>query len=185
MYATSSPISSSLQSRSSSSSSSSPQSSITSLFDELKNTHLNIPKKVIDACKKTDFPSECSTSVGPLLLDGQYEPLDILKGEAKALTHALEVVKEDMSKIWSEERTAITCKEMYENAREEITKAMELARRKDKYGVNVYLSGALTYIDTCKDELPQDVKDDSPMILANKFLSNLATNCLALANFAM
>ncbi|KAK9685011.1 hypothetical protein RND81_10G249500 [Saponaria officinalis] len=180
----SSPISSSIKTTTSSS----PHSSITSLVNDLKTINSNIPEKVIEACKTTDFPSECSSSVAPLLLDGKSEPLDILQGQAKALTHALEIAKENIDSLKSEvkkEQTILTCKQMYENAKGEISKAMELASRNDKYGVNVYFSGAITFIETCKDELPKDLKNDSTIILVNNLLSNLASNCLALGNFAM
>ncbi|KAL9242957.1 hypothetical protein vseg_016909 [Gypsophila vaccaria] len=167
----------------------SPRPSITSLIDDLTTKiPLKVPKKVVEACKKTDHPGECSASVAPLL-DGNYEPVAVLQGESKAFERALEVASEDISNIWGvvggDEQSMTTCKQMYENAREEIAKAMELSTKNDKYGVNIHMSAALSFIATCKDEIPQGMKDDSTIVATNNLLSNLASNCLALGDFAM
>ncbi|XP_074316605.1 uncharacterized protein LOC141652891 [Silene latifolia] len=172
----------------SSPSASSPETSITSLIADITSTNLiDVPKKVVDACKNTDHPNECSNSVAPLLKENEnLGPVSILQGETKAFDHALEVAKEDIGGEEDDNAQAIsTCKQMYENAREEISKAMELASKNDKYGVNIYLSAALTYIDTCKDEIPKDMKEDSKIVQTNKLLEELASNTLALGNNAL
>ncbi|KAK9704765.1 hypothetical protein RND81_07G009500 [Saponaria officinalis] len=182
--------SSPLSSPSSYSPADSPPLSITSLIDDITNININVPKKVKEVCKKTDHPSECSASVAPLLIDGDYEPITVLQGETKAFEHALEVARDGISNIWSagdekDESIVSTCKQMYDNAREEIAKAMELSTKNDKYGVNIHVSAALSFISTCQDEIPKDMKDDSTLVATNNLLSNLASNCLALGDFAL
>ncbi|GMH20910.1 hypothetical protein Nepgr_022752 [Nepenthes gracilis] len=157
------------------------------------------PPQVVEACEKTDYPLECRASLlssrlhGDLGIDGSdLGPATILGSSVQTFSHALEIIKSEISSkssmLKADQSTINTCKDMYDNAIDELNGAMQAASSGDKYGANIRFSAALTSIETCEDGLKDNVRGDSsssPLASANKILSKLASNSLALGNFAL
>ncbi|GAB4841780.1 hypothetical protein Ancab_022504 [Ancistrocladus abbreviatus] len=147
------------------------------------------PPEVVKACKNTDFPSECQATVMPSLQGKIDNPVKILDSSVHTFSHALELAKTEISTdkepaLEGQKTVVKTCKEMYDNALEELKMAQKAADTGDKYGANIRFSAALTYIETCEDGLRGPAKE-SALATANEMLSKLASNNLALGSFAL
>ncbi|GAB2226467.1 hypothetical protein Droror1_Dr00022275 [Drosera rotundifolia] len=153
------------------------------------------PPQVAEACAKADYPSECEATLLSLVeQNGNGEaakalsnPVKILDSSVKVFSKALDVAKSEIfakkSTFKADDPALSTCKELYDDAVEELTKAMEAANAGDKYGANIRLSAALTFIETCEDGL-HDAREDGALASVNSILTKLASNSLSLENFA-
>ncbi|GAB2282190.1 hypothetical protein Dimus_016742 [Dionaea muscipula] len=157
------------------------------------------PSQVLEACNKTEYPAECeATLLGSNANAGDdgkgklpSNPVKILDSSVEVFSKALEIAKSEISRkkpgvSKADNSDRETCKEMYENAIEELNKAVEAADSGDKFEANIRLSAALTFIETCEDGLHgTSSAEDSSIDAANQMLSKMASNSLALGNFAL
>ncbi|GAB2298436.1 hypothetical protein Dimus_032501 [Dionaea muscipula] len=119
--------------------------------------------------------------------DNHNPHVKILDSSVKVFNRALEIAKSEIAtkSMNDADGSAVkTCKEMYDHAIEELNKTMEAVNSEDKFGANIRFSAILSYIETCEDGL-HGRSENSSLASANKMLSKLASNSLALSNYAL
>ncbi|XP_058083358.1 cell wall integrity and stress response component 1-like [Magnolia sinica] len=141
-----------------------------------------------DVCSKTDYADLCVTSVssfqpGP----GPINAAVVLQLAIKAsMRHAQAALNEAKRHAANPNLPAFTaenmkvCQENYSSALENLQNAAKAATANDKGTVNSMLSAAMTDFTTCADGF-MEMPGASPLSAFDMKLTNLASNCLAIA----
>lgn len=74
-----------------------------------------------------------------------------------------------------------TCFSNYDNALENLQKALDNIKENDGFSLNINLSASLTQFDTCNDAMGGDKASNTVFAKSTSTLHEMADNCLALS----
>ncbi|ERN02102.1 pectinesterase 3 [Amborella trichopoda] len=141
-------------------------------------------------CKHTDYPDVCLRSILPYLEANGGLPLDpatAFHAEVIACQTEAKVAKSIAAKMAADPTTSSDtveclqiCIENYDDALDNIDKAVAALAKKDLGTVNTMLSAALTDFSTCDDAFGELPATDSPMASYDDKLNKLSSNLLAI-----
>ncbi|KAM7269139.1 hypothetical protein ACFE04_024636 [Oxalis oulophora] len=128
-----------------------------------------------DICEKTDFVQLCRKSVKGA------ENVDVASLNAMgALLVEINKRKEAIAKTGNNQLTRL-CSRSYGDAVDNLKESMGYLKTHDIGSLMSYLSATLSSFSDC-DSAYQEVGGKSPFAANNKFLEDMASNCLALAS---
>ena len=147
----------------------------------IKMANTNVKK----TCEFTDNPGLCFSSLTPFLkaekTEEKTDTYSLLEMQVKATEKATQIAIALAVKIGKEEgdKGAVKdCKEMYDDALDNLQKAVEALLTKDIGTVNTMLSAVISDFHTC-DEGYKEGGNSSPLAEYGNKLSELVSNCLA------
>ncbi|CAO2832371.1 unnamed protein product [Amaranthus hypochondriacus] len=147
----------------------------------IKMADTNVKK----TCEFTDNPGLCFSSLTPFLkaekTEEKTDTYSLLEMQVKATEKATQIVIALAVKLGKEEgdKGAVKdCKEMYDDALDNLQKAVEALLTKDIGTVNTMLSAVISDFHTC-DEGYKEGGNSSPLAEYGNKLSELVSNCLA------
>ncbi|KAK6913691.1 Pectinesterase inhibitor domain [Dillenia turbinata] len=174
-----------------------PLSSLADKFHKIKSFAQSEAERTTDPkikkiCESTDYPQICLSTIAPFLT-GKTDPLSVLEIVIKACVQhakiALKAAKQlsekaEIPKITSS--GADVCKEHFEDALDNLQRALDAIPEKDLGSINSMLSAVMTDASTCEDAFQEgpviDSDEDPPMKIYYDKLSKMASNCLAVAS---
>ncbi|KAK6930270.1 Pectinesterase inhibitor domain [Dillenia turbinata] len=175
-----------------------PLSAVASKLNKFKSTFTQSEsKKMVDPkikkiCESTDYPQICLSTIGPFLT-GKTDTISVLEIVIKACVQhaklALKAAKQlskksGVSQILSS--GADVCRENFEDALDNLQRAMDAIPGKDIGTINSMLSAVVTDAGSCEDAFQEgpvpDSDEEPPMKIYYDKLSKMASNCLAVAS---
>lgn len=138
-------------------------------------------------CDSTDYPALCLTTVLPLV-SGKVTVESVLEVAVKASNdfakNALSLVKEVAAKPGASSKLLATlkdCQDGYDTAVDNFEKTMGAFSNHDIGTMRSMLSAVITYVGDCEDEFAE-MQENSPLSAYAKQLTNMTSNCLAIAS---
>ncbi|XP_051129289.1 uncharacterized protein LOC127250173 [Andrographis paniculata] len=133
--------------------------------------------EVKKVCASTENPLLCAGSVDTILEAAVKAGLEVAK-QAKAMAKEL-IENPEMS---AELRSIVKdCKESYSTAAENFEKSLAASTQHDVGTIRSMLSGTITYLGDCRDEIGKVQTDPRLNEFAVK-LGNMTSNCLAIVD---
>ncbi|KAH7573481.1 hypothetical protein ACOSP7_007176 [Xanthoceras sorbifolium] len=137
-------------------------------------------------CELTDFPTLCWPYISAFY-SGKSDATSVLEMAINATAQQIKLAHSAITNFASNpnlpsNKVAMLlddCKEMYDDALDNLKSAMDAIPQRDISTVNIMLSAALTDFTTCDDEFTEE---DSPVGDIDNKLNKLLSNCLAIAS---
>ncbi|XP_020102033.1 putative pectinesterase/pectinesterase inhibitor 26 [Ananas comosus] len=142
----------------------------------------------IAICGHTDYPDLCVSSIRSLLpSSGSLDPAALLKLEMEAIRTHLKPARSAASEFFAGTKEGEplhsimeACINQYDDVPDTLDNALKALKAGDKGTLNSMLSALVTDFDTCEQGF-EEFEMESTLAIYDKTLSQLSSNCLAIA----